>query len=289
MKNVNYLLLATLALSVTFSSCRKAQEIEYNDDIEANFTYSLTQYTVTFLNTSKGLSSYMWDFGDGTTSNEKNPVHQYPAGKGEYLITLSSGETKGHTILNIDKFSPVNLEDGSLEDWNSVTTNVINSGGAAGVALKGKFDYNADYVFFYIEQEGTLADGTIITAFFNTDTNNITGFYPGSFTDLGVDHYFEGQLLQGADNWLDPYSFSGDDDHVGWNWESKDFGDFWKVGHYIEDAGTVKYEFALDRNKFPGLKNNSITIGISILDSDWSDIGYLPDGDTAGFELNLNE
>jgi hypothetical protein len=61
------------------------------------------------------------------------------------------------------------------------------------------------------------------------------------------------------------------------------------MGYYIEDAGTVKYEFALDRNKFPGLKNDFVTIGISILDGDWSDIGYLPDGNTPGFELNLNE
>jgi hypothetical protein len=42
---------------------------------------------VTFFNNSTGASTYLWDFGDGTTSTDVNPVHNYPA-FGTYNVTL---------------------------------------------------------------------------------------------------------------------------------------------------------------------------------------------------------
>jgi PKD repeat protein len=46
------------------------------------------QFTVSFTNFSSGnITGYSWDFGDGTTSNERNPVHTF-RNPGEYLVTL---------------------------------------------------------------------------------------------------------------------------------------------------------------------------------------------------------
>lgn len=47
-------------------------------------------YTVQFMDTSLSWSpiSYLWDFGDGTTSTESNPVHTY-ADTGIYSVTLT--------------------------------------------------------------------------------------------------------------------------------------------------------------------------------------------------------
>lgn len=42
---------------------------------------------VAFQNNSKGANSYLWDFGDGATSTEMNPVHIYK-GNGTYQVTL---------------------------------------------------------------------------------------------------------------------------------------------------------------------------------------------------------
>jgi len=42
---------------------------------------------VEFVNTTEGAANYLWDFGDGTTSNESQPVHQYEEG-GQYTIQL---------------------------------------------------------------------------------------------------------------------------------------------------------------------------------------------------------
>lgn len=44
-------------------------------------------YTVNFINTSSGATSYLWTFGDGTTSTLPNPVHTYTA-LGNYSVRL---------------------------------------------------------------------------------------------------------------------------------------------------------------------------------------------------------
>jgi len=44
---------------------------------------------VTFVNTSTNADSYLWSFGDGTTSTDVNPVHYYSK-KGDYTVTLTA-------------------------------------------------------------------------------------------------------------------------------------------------------------------------------------------------------
>jgi len=44
--------------------------------------------TVTFTNQSTDAFTYVWDFGDGTTSTSTNPVHVYPTEPAEYVVTL---------------------------------------------------------------------------------------------------------------------------------------------------------------------------------------------------------
>lgn len=50
--------------------------------------------TVTFTNTTKGAVSYLWIFGDGSTSQETNPSHTYRQ-SGYYTITLISFNAGG--------------------------------------------------------------------------------------------------------------------------------------------------------------------------------------------------
>jgi len=47
------------------------------------------QRLIRFTDNSTGqITKYIWDFGDGTTSNEKNPIHQYQKA-GEWVVKLS--------------------------------------------------------------------------------------------------------------------------------------------------------------------------------------------------------
>ncbi len=50
-------------------------------------------YNVQFNNTGRG-TSFEWDFGDGTTSTERNPTHQYDHG-GEYTVKLIAHQLYG--------------------------------------------------------------------------------------------------------------------------------------------------------------------------------------------------
>ena len=60
------------------------------DGLYAKFSYDKLQGRVKFTNLSSGNSvSYLWDFGDGTTSTEKNPLHEY-AKSGYYTVTLTA-------------------------------------------------------------------------------------------------------------------------------------------------------------------------------------------------------
>ncbi len=55
----------------------------------ATFSYKMSGYTVHFSNKSIDADSSYWYFGDGSTSNSKNPEHKY-ASAGVYTVTLVS-------------------------------------------------------------------------------------------------------------------------------------------------------------------------------------------------------
>lgn len=74
----------------------------------ASFSYETTHpFYAHFTNTSKDATYYSWDFGDGTTSSEKNPIHKY-SGKGVYKVVLTAkgnGKTDTYT-KNITVVAP---------------------------------------------------------------------------------------------------------------------------------------------------------------------------------------
>jgi len=56
---------------------------------EADFTFAGMDLTVEFSNNTTNATAYLWDFGDGNTSEEDNPTHTY-AVAGAYIVTLSA-------------------------------------------------------------------------------------------------------------------------------------------------------------------------------------------------------
>lgn len=62
---------------------------------------------VTFENKSVKASRYVWDFGDGTVSEEASPLHSY-ASSGNYTITLSAfkGKTKDTSQQRLQVLAP---------------------------------------------------------------------------------------------------------------------------------------------------------------------------------------
>ncbi|MDB4163520.1 PKD domain-containing protein, partial [Saprospiraceae bacterium] len=76
-------------------------EIDYITVIDvptANFVAVNNILTVTFTNNSTGADSYLWDFGDGNTSTDSDPIHTYAA-EGDYTVTLTATNECGDAIL----------------------------------------------------------------------------------------------------------------------------------------------------------------------------------------------
>jgi hypothetical protein len=66
-------------------------EDQFRKAIEANWSFKVVdmkQRLVAFTDRSYGeISDWQWDFGDGTTSSEQNPIHQYKE-PGKYVVVL---------------------------------------------------------------------------------------------------------------------------------------------------------------------------------------------------------
>ena len=91
-----------IAMALFATSCTKECE-EPTVAVVASFTIPEDPTTdgVTFTNTSTGADTYLWNFGDGTTSTEKNPTHVYDD-EDYYTIklTASKGNVSATTTVS---------------------------------------------------------------------------------------------------------------------------------------------------------------------------------------------
>lgn len=92
-------------------------EAQFRKPIEAKWTHTTLKDTrkVVFEDKSHGqITSWHWDFGDGTTSTEQNPIHTYQKDGVHYTVTLTvsgpEGESKCCKVWEVfiyDKNNPV--------------------------------------------------------------------------------------------------------------------------------------------------------------------------------------
>ena len=57
-------------------------------EVQSNIIYKQSE-EVQFTDSSTGADNVLWDFGDGTTSEERNPLHYYYE-NGEYIVILTA-------------------------------------------------------------------------------------------------------------------------------------------------------------------------------------------------------
>ena len=65
---------------------------------------------ITFTNCSKNATVYAWDFGDGTTSSEKDPAHTYTEGRTFTVWLLAGSDTNADGALTTDDIVDVTSE-----------------------------------------------------------------------------------------------------------------------------------------------------------------------------------
>lgn len=85
-----------LMLTFMFIACNE-QENELEFPFSADIFYSIEAKQVAFSALTHSAASWNWDFGDGSSSTEQNPVHIYDVG-GYYVAKLTAVDAGGSTI-----------------------------------------------------------------------------------------------------------------------------------------------------------------------------------------------
>ena len=79
------------------SSCTK-EPIRPTFPLSAVIFHSVVDKQVAFTALTHSATSWLWDFGDGNTSTEQNPVYVYESG-GYYVATLTATDASGNTVV----------------------------------------------------------------------------------------------------------------------------------------------------------------------------------------------
>ncbi|MDB4293360.1 PKD domain-containing protein [Maribacter sp.] len=93
---------------------------------EANFSYASSQddfRAINFTNLSSEANTFAWDFGNGNTSDEKDPSFIFEDGEGTYAVTLTASDARGvegtstiDVLVVEGPFQPIILEPGFEDD-----------------------------------------------------------------------------------------------------------------------------------------------------------------------------
>ena len=127
---------------------------------------------------------YLWDFGDGATSNEMEPVHYYSE-SGDYFVNLTVYSDQNCSAQG--KEVPVRVEpEGMLRFPNAF---VPDPSGPCGGIQTNRFN---NYVFLPYPRQGVKA-GTYILEIFNRYGEKI---YESNDPDIGWDGYYRGELCK---------------------------------------------------------------------------------------------
>jgi cyclophilin family peptidyl-prolyl cis-trans isomerase len=116
--------LFVVGLAILMASCARPM---------AKFSYDATKKIVAptkvmFVNTSMKADKYLWDFGDGQTSTEASPTHEY-AHSGNYLVKLTA--SKGSKSKTMEQTIQVKAPEKCLveiqTDLGNMTVELFNA------------------------------------------------------------------------------------------------------------------------------------------------------------------
>lgn len=83
-------------------------------------TVGCAPLTTQFTDATFGAVTWLWDFGDGTTSTEQNPVHTYRS-PGFYNVSLTTTSAGGGCVQTISNFSSFDVRGGHAGFTHTVT------------------------------------------------------------------------------------------------------------------------------------------------------------------------
>lgn len=281
-RNIIYLAMMGLFLSTFLFSCKK---FNYPKPVSTSalFSYKSDGYTITFTNKSSVSGTYLWNFGDGSTSTKPNPVHTYDS-SASYLVTLAVTTSKGNkynvfTRINVSKKTWISLTDNSFSDWAKDPDKIVvpYNDTVQDAVKAAMFDYDGNWVYVYVEYTGVTADVFDIEMdnYVNDSTGNTSWMWPKNFA---AQYLIEGQLaVKGAV--ISPFIYNGTNwPNDQWAWASTAFpAGFFQLGYEEVSGDTTRVEFGISRTKVPGLSNKKVKWGIFLSNPvSWQDVGHIP-------------
>ncbi len=156
---------STCADAVRFRYVSSSYDIPPVADLSANQTTGGVPFTVLFSDQSTGyIDEWLWDFGDGQTSTEENPSHEYTA-TGTYTITLTVTNLYGtdtmtkesyiEVVNSLENIYVVNAYAATSYVWESIVT-VLEGLGATEDSGLWRY-YNSDKnVEYFISEVNTV-------------------------------------------------------------------------------------------------------------------------------------
>lgn len=208
MKQLIIIILSVILLT----SCEK-------DDVQptaitACFTYQIDETNhkeVHFFNCSAYATSYLWDFGDGTTSTEEEPVHVYD-GDFPFLASLVACNENGSDTVFLDVTDDVVVRKPNIYIYpiQESDLDVSISFPMGGEVLASIPEYNTGW-YIHVDPEGII-DDEYTYLFYESKHPNYYQFAKGwCITGSNLKNFFEENMSL--------YNFSQQ--------EIKDFTDYW--------------------------------------------------------------
>jgi len=239
------------------------------DEASANPTAGAPPLTVSFTGSAHDVDGniveHHWNFGDGETSNEWNPVHTYQTG-GTYAATLFVTDNDGGTSsrgLNIQVMNPANvllIDDDQGYSYETYFTDALD---ACGIS----------YQVWDVELLGPAPSLTGISSLFNVVIWNTSWTYNSTLTSNDQSN-LAAYLDAGGKLFLSSQDLIWD---AGVNSFVKNY---LHVSSAIDDVGA---------NKVVGVTGDPITNGLNInLSCPWQDYSdkIVPDTSAAGIFTN---
>jgi len=91
-----------------------------------SFTVEQDEYKVNFTNQSVHADTYLWDFGDGTSSQEAHPSHEY-AQSGTYTVSLTAFSPCGQAESTVTLVILIGNTEQIGKDWSVFPNPVFNT------------------------------------------------------------------------------------------------------------------------------------------------------------------
>lgn len=178
--------------------------------VEANFSFSTSSLVASFNSTSifpQGATpTYLWDFGDGTTSSSANPSHTYQSsGTRQVSLTVTAAGESSIRVRNVSVQQAVQLETFHFGSLNKVPAVPADVAGLTNSNEQNPNNYNftiqgvsGNRDVFAIDKSKTLSDLRQVGA----PNNELSGSAIGIVVIGEYRVYYTNQLGAGTRNWV---------------------------------------------------------------------------------------